>query len=227
MSTASLSASAFSDPGVPGGGTRTALARATDLAASGLPGPERLNRVLGEGWTGDEALAIAACCALVAPTLAAGLLAAVNHSGDSDSTGSITGNLLGAVHGPDAIPEDWLDCLEGRSLVEQVAADFATELLDPPRELTEPPTPVWWQADFVGFGQHAGNQLHPARQACPTAARRTSLWSETSAPKLPIRHPRVNPCPSVLARSDSKWPRRRARGATLRSARSSIPLLSP
>jgi hypothetical protein len=42
---------------------------------------------------------------------------AVNHSGDSDSTGSITGNILGAVHGEAALPVTWLQHLElsGRS----------------------------------------------------------------------------------------------------------------
>ncbi len=38
------------------------------------------------------------------PTCAPGSLLAVNHSGDSDSTGSIAGNLLGAMHGLDALP---------------------------------------------------------------------------------------------------------------------------
>ena len=34
----------------------------------------------------------------------AALLGAINHSGDSDSVGTITGNLLGAAHGPGAMP---------------------------------------------------------------------------------------------------------------------------
>ena len=33
-----------------------------------------------------------------------GLLLAVNHSGDSDSTGAICGNLLGTLHGETALP---------------------------------------------------------------------------------------------------------------------------
>ncbi|MBK7394416.1 MAG: ADP-ribosylglycohydrolase family protein [Chloracidobacterium sp.] len=37
------------------------------------------------------------------------LLLAVNHSGDSHSTGVITGNILGTLHGVDAIPVDWLE----------------------------------------------------------------------------------------------------------------------
>ncbi|MFN8027118.1 MAG: ADP-ribosylglycohydrolase family protein [Acidimicrobiia bacterium] len=52
---------------------------------------------LGAGWVAEEALAIGVYCALVATDLRAGLLLAVNHSGDSDSTGSIAGNLLGAA----------------------------------------------------------------------------------------------------------------------------------
>jgi ADP-ribosyl-[dinitrogen reductase] hydrolase len=41
--------------------------------------------------------------------LVMGLRLAVKHSGDSDSTGSITGNILGALLGKGAIPEVWLE----------------------------------------------------------------------------------------------------------------------
>mgnify|MGYP001301478745 FL=1 len=37
---------------------------------------------------------------------------AVNHAGDSDSTGAITGNLCGAALGMDALPVRWLEGLE-------------------------------------------------------------------------------------------------------------------
>jgi ADP-ribosylglycohydrolase len=50
---------------------------------------------LGGGWVAEEALATALFCALKATNFAEGVLLAVNHSGDSDSTGSLTGNLLG------------------------------------------------------------------------------------------------------------------------------------
>jgi ADP-ribosyl-[dinitrogen reductase] hydrolase len=59
---------------------------------------------LGEGWVAEEALAISVYCALVARDFRQGVVMAVNHDGDSDSTGAITGNLLGALHGVDAIP---------------------------------------------------------------------------------------------------------------------------
>ena len=57
-------------------------------------------------------------CALGAKDFEDGIILAVNHSGDSDSTGSITGNLLGAAAGVEAIPDRWLARLELRSTIE-------------------------------------------------------------------------------------------------------------
>lgn len=52
------------------------------------------------------------------------IVLAVNHDGDSDSTGAITGNILGALHGTAMIPERWLVPLELRQVVEAVASDL-------------------------------------------------------------------------------------------------------
>lgn len=41
-----------------------------------------------------------------------GLVALVNHDGDSDSTGAITRNILGAYLGVDKIPSDWICNIE-------------------------------------------------------------------------------------------------------------------
>jgi len=57
-------------------------------------------------------------------TIAEDVLSAVNHSGDSDSTGSIAGNLLGARLGCSAIPAQWLDGLEQRGEIEKIAPDL-------------------------------------------------------------------------------------------------------
>jgi ADP-ribosylglycohydrolase len=59
---------------------------------------------LGEGWVGEEALAIAVFCALRSKDLEEGIFMAVNITGDSDSTGSIAGNILGAMYGCSSIP---------------------------------------------------------------------------------------------------------------------------
>lgn len=73
----------------------------------------------------EEALAIGVFCAFKAGVgFAAGVRLAVNHSGDSDSTGSIAGNLLGVMLGVDAIPGTWLDRLEAREIIEELAADM-------------------------------------------------------------------------------------------------------
>jgi ADP-ribosylglycohydrolase len=52
----------------------------------------------------------------------------VNHGGDSDSTAALTGNLLGAALGAQAIDDDLLNGLEGRDVIEQVAADLGAVL---------------------------------------------------------------------------------------------------
>lgn len=78
---------------------------------------------LGEGWTGDEALAIALYSALkYQDNVKDALLCAVNHNGDSDTTGSITGHIIGAHLGYVNIPKDWEEKLELREVILDVAA---------------------------------------------------------------------------------------------------------
>jgi len=105
---------------------RDAVARAIELADAGEASPETVER-LGGGWVAEEALAIAVFCALAARgDFERGVTLAVNHSGDSDSTGAIAGNILGAALGESAIPRRWLDDLELRDEIRQVAADLRT-----------------------------------------------------------------------------------------------------
>jgi len=103
--------------------TLAALDAARRLAEAGRPSPEQLE-TLGGGWTGEEALAIAVLAALVARDVEDGLLLAANHSGDSDSTASICGNLLGVLHGADALPVQLVADLEARDVIERVADDL-------------------------------------------------------------------------------------------------------
>lgn len=100
---------------------RMLMTQAVKLAASDVPDHEAIAR-LGEGWVGDEALAIAVFCVLRHPdNMADCLSAAVTHDGDSDSTGAIAGNILGAWLGVEAIPADWLDVLEMRDVIDDMA----------------------------------------------------------------------------------------------------------
>jgi ADP-ribosylglycohydrolase len=99
------------------------LREAVRLAAGGED-PVACIGMLGEGWVGEEALAIAVFCALRARDLEDGICMAVNITGDSDSTGSIAGNLLGAMYGSNAIPPRWLESLELRQAITTVAEDL-------------------------------------------------------------------------------------------------------
>ncbi len=100
------------------------MERAMDLAGSGTEELQAIHS-LGEGWHGDEALAIAVYCALkYSDDIERALIAAVNHRGDSDSTGAITGNILGAYLGLDAIPEKFIRQLELKDVILEVADDL-------------------------------------------------------------------------------------------------------
>jgi ADP-ribosyl-[dinitrogen reductase] hydrolase len=99
-----------------------AIEQAEVLADQGITGVRV--EALGQGWVAEEALAIALYCALVAPTLEEAVVIAVNHSGDSDSTGAITGNICGALYGEAAIPARWLESLELREEITAIADDL-------------------------------------------------------------------------------------------------------
>jgi ADP-ribosylglycohydrolase len=105
--------------------TLQAMQKALALARAGEPAADRV-AALGEGWVADQALAIALYAALAAPDFTSGVLLAVNHDGDSDSTAAIAGNLLGALHGVDNIPRKWLSGLELGSAIAALADDLAT-----------------------------------------------------------------------------------------------------
>jgi ADP-ribosylglycohydrolase len=78
--------------------------------------------LLGEGWVAEEALAISLyCCLRYRKDFSRAIIAAVNHNGDSDSTGAITGNILGALVGYRAIEQKWKTSLELHDLILDIA----------------------------------------------------------------------------------------------------------
>lgn len=82
-------------------------------------------RQLGGGWVGEETLAIAIYCAVkYENNFEKALIASVNHDGDSDSTGAVTGNILGARLGYDAIPLKFIEKLELRDVILEIADDL-------------------------------------------------------------------------------------------------------
>jgi ADP-ribosyl-[dinitrogen reductase] hydrolase len=101
----------------------SAVEAALQLAEAGMPTAEKVE-ILGGGWIGEEALAIGLYCALAADSFEDAVVLAVNHGGDSDSTGSIAGQIMGARQGLDAIPERWLKDLELREEITSLAEDL-------------------------------------------------------------------------------------------------------
>lgn len=103
----------------------TALLRQTVEYVHSPDSDEECIQEIGGGWTAEEALAIAVFCVLRHPdNFEDAVIAAVNHSGDSDSTGAICGNIMGVLVGERGIPARFLDKLEIKDLIDEVADDF-------------------------------------------------------------------------------------------------------
>ena len=97
---------------------------AVELAENGKDDLANIHRI-GEGWVAEETLGIAVYCALRhQDSFTDGIIAAVNHRGDSDSTGAVTGNILGALLGYDAIEEKWKENLELSDVILELADDL-------------------------------------------------------------------------------------------------------
>ena len=106
-------------------GTLLALLEKAILLAQSDIEDRRAIYQLGEGWVAEETLAIAVYCALKYPQdIDKALIAAVNHGGDSDSTGAVTGNILGAALGLSGIPQKYIDELELKDMILSVANDL-------------------------------------------------------------------------------------------------------
>lgn len=74
------------------------------------------------GWRGDEALAASFWCfAKHYRSFKDGVLCAVHSPGDSDSLGAITGALLGAQLGLKSIAKEYIDCIENKEGLEELA----------------------------------------------------------------------------------------------------------
>jgi ADP-ribosylglycohydrolase len=98
--------------------------KAISLADNDNTDLENIN-CLGEGWVAEETLAIALYCSLrYEHDFSGGIIAAVNHSGDSDSTGAVVGNILGAINGYSQIDDKWKKDLELLDVLLEISDDL-------------------------------------------------------------------------------------------------------
>ncbi len=95
------------------------------LANSSLTDGDAISQ-LGEGWVAEETVAIALFCVIrYIRDFEGCLVAAVNHDGDSDSTGAVAGNIIGTILGYTGIPEKFRNHLELLNPILSIADDLA------------------------------------------------------------------------------------------------------
>lgn len=91
---------------------------AISLYESPLEDWEVIEQKLGGGWIAEETLAIAIFSVLrYVDDFASCIICAVNHGGDSDSTGAVAGNIIGAIVGYDRIPQKFTDAIQFKELL--------------------------------------------------------------------------------------------------------------
>ena len=83
-------------------------------------------RYIGEGWAGEEAIALALYCVLRYPDdYVACVRRAANSNGDSDSIACIAGGIMGARLGLAAIPAAWIHRCENRDYLLELGEKMA------------------------------------------------------------------------------------------------------
>lgn len=98
--------------------------KAIKLAESDINDLDALHQ-LGEGWVAEETLAVAVYCSIkYQNNFDKAIITSVNHNGDSDSTGAVTGNILGTYIGYNAIPEKYKNNLELHDIIINVADEL-------------------------------------------------------------------------------------------------------
>ena len=122
--------------------------KALSLAETDMPDQVAIESI-GGGWTGHEALAIALYSAVKHPdSFEDAIVSAVNHSGDSDSTGAVCGNIMGCLLGREAIPAKFTDSLELRDVIEEMAHDLSTGCIISEYEPCDTPEKQRWMDKY-------------------------------------------------------------------------------
>ena len=124
------------------------ILKAMDLAHRDTPDPQAIESI-GGGWTGHEALAIAIYSAVKhQDSFEEAVISAVNHSGDSDSTGAVCGNIIGCLLGREAIPAKFTDRLELKDVLEEMAHDLWTGCIISEYDPIDTPEKKRWEQKY-------------------------------------------------------------------------------
>lgn len=114
------------------------LEKAIKLASNNLDDLTNI-AILGSGFTADEAFAIALYSTIkYSDSFEKAVVCAVNHDGDSDSTGAIAGNIIGAYLGYNKIPNYYKNHIELKNVILELADDLSASVpLNSSGEITD------------------------------------------------------------------------------------------
>lgn len=81
--------------------------------------PEQVTFLLGEGWDIEEAIAYSLYCSINnKDNYRQAVYSAINHTGNSDTIGAITGCIIGTYLGYNEIPQEWIINIENSEFIE-------------------------------------------------------------------------------------------------------------
>jgi len=124
------------------------IKKAIDLAGGDTPDHTAIESI-GGGWTGHEALAVAVYSAVKHCTsFEDAIISSVNHSGDSDSTGAVCGNIIGCLLGRSAIPAHFTQNLELLDIIEEIATDLYTGCIISDHDPVDTPEKQRWEQKY-------------------------------------------------------------------------------
>ena len=130
---------------------REIIVKAMDLARTDIPDHKAIEQI-GGGWTGHEALAIAIYSAVKhSNSFEDAIVSSVNHSGDSDSTGAVCGNIMGCLLGRHAIPEHYTRDLELLDVIEEMSEDIYTGCIISEYDFERTPEKDRWTKKYVNM----------------------------------------------------------------------------
>ena len=133
--------------------------KAVELSENNAPDLDNIHE-LGEGWVAEETLGIALYCALKYQNdFSKAVTVAVNHNGDSDSTGAVTGNIVGALLGYGAIEDKWKKDLELADVILELADDLCRDCPLNELNLYED---CAWSTKYVSMHRYQPTPTRPA-----------------------------------------------------------------
>lgn len=102
--------------------------KAIELSEKNISDIEAIKEI-GEGWVAEETFAIAIyACLKYSNDFENAIICSINHDGDSDSTGSVAGNIIGASLGYSNIPSYYKDNIELKDIILELSDDLSVHV---------------------------------------------------------------------------------------------------